>query len=716
MQDQTRANGEGDHEMPKVTGNLEVKLPDDYQDDLKVLQLPVLAPGQGSGAGGDGPENGGGYARQGLQKSVMEIPDSDAISLPSSPENGVRANEGVGSGEMTVEAGGGNDGISEDWEAVGRVEDEGRVGAMGASGVEAVAFTYPSLGSAEVHLSGQLRQDAGSKEGDWKVGAPPPTEEAVGLQASPVYGSDILPRSRDASTHQTPLLQNYTNAEEALIAEEATAKERAQIPTSAQLRLCARCEEGDSEHCSTSTIEEATNLESTLVGDLDVLATGDFLPTGQIPCLQRALLADEALFSQEASTTKEVPSQKQAPTFEKVAPIEIPPSDDEEDATNEDTEPLASTFEFHTTHRFSSEDPDTFMNVQPATSERNVPVSAMSLTYDVEIAETIFPEAMEVELTNAPLPNTNAAGTTEVVISPAELLEPSVTAEPLSSETMNLEIIGAALTPVERGYSDLVGLPPSSVNLHDYGITSPGLPSETIVYKLSDAPLDEGASEPVEAPALSSNTGHLSTIATMFEASADPSKTESIDDHFSDDKLPGITASLNTFNKQLPGSSSLPTQTQSALASPFQQKQDNSQANLGLTSSPKPKEGSVVPTKPTITPSTSSTVPIASHNKEGGSDSASRTLGIPNSSSIALNRSRSKEERRGKPPKMTDAAKASHAAPDGLSNKDVLFDELKAMKIVCLVSTSIPPLTDLLSPVLLLTYYEGFHSSPQRIP
>lgn len=683
-QERPAAEAINDSNFSPVTEDSEIRLPDGERDGRESLELPILPP-----EGDDGPDS-----VRAPRELPSEIPDTDAPSPWTSPVKEVRGQE-VGRGvdlaakEVDIGGEGGSgqeapavvEGERNDMMMDGKSTREEIGGAAATARVGEAALKEPTLAS-EGSASAELRPDAGSKDGDLDAGVSSASREAGDSCESPTYfGSNIVSYADEPiSNQQKALLLSHLFAVEV---PEAPAADEAQESTSVEAQLAAANEEVGSEDRSDLPTDKASHPESPQLDEVDMLIVEDSLPTKKTSFLQKALQADEALSVQEASTSQQILPPEIVPSRKALARTEIPPSDDDEDAMDEETDPSANIFEFHTTHGSASEDLDTFfMNVE-ATKQSDESIPAPTSTADTEAhigGEASSWMARDAEVVDAPL-STDAAETTTAPISLSELLQPSVTVKAPLSES--LEVDAPAATLVEWNFSSLIELPTSSVNLQDPNTTLAVVSSGEMDVEFPDAPFSTKESEePTGVPMSSKDPPGVGATAASSAPATDLPKSEHTSTQPGKEGPPEIAASWYTLNEQAPQESPLAEENQLSVASSLQPNDDDPHASEVSSSPPKPKESSVAPWKPTTTPKASFAAPKGLV-KEEASVAASKNSGKGKTSSTATNQSQSQTKGRSTPRK-TDTGKDSAAAPDESPKKDVLFEELKAMKIVCL--------------------------------
>jgi hypothetical protein len=760
----------GDHEYPELSTDLATNPPDGQGDDLTGLELPVLEPVADEDEE-DGSIDGGDYSKGEVVKkgALGEIPDSDAVSPPSSMQSGL---EDGTVGEMNAKE------IVEEG-VMGDVVKEG-------AGVESV-----TTAKAEEHreieegvkngaeLTEMKRRGDTAAMADVEEGTPmeptflkPASSESISFSLEtathaerPVLEEELYqldnrlvpPTPAASGAHQSSLYNQDKIFEDAFACTDATKDDSAQSskPTVPQSEA-----DSNSEDSRISVTEGDQHLLSPSPEVLDPLTAENVMLMEGALFLRKALLVDEALATKEAASVEDVQSVKNIP------PREIPPSDDE-DGMDGDTDPLPNVFEFHTAHGSSSENTDTlFMNVQPAGAGER-PVLVVPPISDVEtrtITEAAAAETMDIALFDSPHLDADDTTTMEVAISLADLHDLEVTSLAQSSEAMDVE---KTVTPHSRRRDpERTEAPTSPVKQQKPSITTQGPSSASMDAEIHDASaLRKGDPESTEDPESPPTMQDLSAVWTLLAPSPASSAAEIITTQSRKEELPEpepepeqqlpkrgrgrhkkkgkekavepapetegevevetkpepkpevkpepgseTRASSTGANKQSPQASPLVQEPQVSIAPSTQQTDYDAQVTEIPFALSKLREDSIPSNKTvTVTPNSPFTAPPSeSKHKERGSGAPAQMAVKPCESFTAPDGSQNKTKLGTTIPlKVSSSPKASLTAADGSRDKDVLFDELKAMKIVC-----VPSSRDIFAPLVLI-FSKGFHPSSQ---
>jgi hypothetical protein len=721
--------GNGAEVDPKISssiGNLDLRLPDGEKRERESLELPILKP---DSDGTDVPENGG--AKRELPS---EIPDTDAPSPFSSQVQVVGPQEGTGGVDFAAnQAGlGGEDGGVKDTGLVagGKSKDvvmdgeawKGTDDPDATTMIQEALAKEPVLGS-DAHTATGIGVDADGKDLDYGDGIFLPSRDSGVSHEPPTYfgPKDVQNFDNLVPNQQKVLLLSHPFAVEV---PECPTAEESQDSTAVEERPMVANKEENLEDSSHSPMEDSVRLETASLDEVDMLVVEDSLPTEKTSFLQQALEAEEVQSVQETSTSpQETPST--IPPM-KVQRTEIPASDDDEDAMDEDTDPSTNIYELRATHGSASEVPDTLFMSVPGAKQREEFVLLPYSTAEAEprtIEGASTWKGVSVAVADDHPPSTDTAETITVSLAISELSQPKVHEEASVAEAMEVDVPEAP--PVGWNFSSLIEVPTSSVNLPDPTPATQNVPFGAVDAGLADAlPLAKEPEMPTEV-SMSSNDPLVGESATSSAPAADLPEAATTCAHFSPGR-PAIPASSDASDEQ---STQEPAPTEEIpvsvppclprlegdaqaikiLSSPPKLRQsdaarvmptlipnasftvpkgvlteEDTKTDEVSTSPPKPKERDVVPTKPVITPSTSFAAPemIVPSSKKSGKGKAS---------SIATNPSQSREEGLSTPPKA-GGGKGSMGPPES-PIKDVLFEELKAMKIVRLIYS--PPLSQL---------------------
>jgi hypothetical protein len=694
---EARIEGQSDLERPRLVNDLEVSPTGHDLEDGNDLKLPVLKSSLVDRAGDDGTANRDRIER-GSKELPIEIPDSDAISPFSSPQKEITAQVGMGSfgdveevvkdvedietvtqDEEVREPAAALEGGKEKVKDMMVSEEDPEEGVVSASsGTEGEAAMVPQFEVVEVPTSAELVQDVGIKGGQCNDGTPLPNEESPHLQSPPSDNQNVLQAADALSTEQALALQRSILGDEDLATEEASLatiyphEEHGRGPASA-------ITERESKESVNSPIEESVLLASPLY-DMNVVITEDVLPIAKASFLGKAIRADEALSVKGNSASKDITASKQlSPTTEDL-PKEIPPSDVEEDAMDEDTDPLANVFEFHTTHGPSSEDPDTFfMNVQ-ITKQSDQPVPLSSSTTEVETPVLEDASSWEVEgvdLIDAPSLSADAA---ETIGNTAPVQDPNITKQTLSADTMDIKT--AELSPSKDGSEPAKILSPVANLDGTSGTTQGGFSEARDVDVIGVAAQMQDDPDPIEQPASQFCMLDSNPITTVPPSCAKLSKIGLALTSSNDEEFAEILPFSKVGNEYPTHLASSPQETQ-RLARPSSQTEEDGDPVDQITSSPpRLKECSVAPVKPIVTPNAFFAAPKESQNKKRADGAPTKVTSSASLSFTTPIGSQSKAGGLSTPKKAAGASSVSPKAADGSPDKDVLFDELKAMKIV----------------------------------
>jgi hypothetical protein len=589
------------------------------------------------------------------------VPDSDAVSPFSSQVQSQHLVEGghLLGGEMN--ASGNVDGA--EGAAVAGVEAENLGFDRGCSGEEI------DVGGVKNGTSGGAPPRGRSKIRDSEDLDSLPVQEFGDVQANLVDSPGTTAQSgRPLCIPEAALLRNSSpggNGSAQLLASLEKSPETEAVPFLSFDILQISRDEGWS---SEETIEDAANHELPPSDDADISAIEEELPAEKAYFLQRALAADEALSLQEGSTSQENPLTDHDTIIKEVLRTEIPASD-EEDTTDENADPTATVYEFHTSHISASEEPDALFMVYQGIKGTDNSTSILSSTAEEEPSMTeapsLFSEAMGMEVTDGAAPTLDAAKPVTEIRATAALPES----------------IGVDLPDVrsEEGFfSSLVEFPPSSVNLQDDDSTT----AEPVRVEILDVCLSEIDSEksmdasasPIKLP-----VGSASMIPPAEHSEAKIACTESSGNEALKTVNPFITSKEPACSIK---------ETQDLTASSFQKEAGDAQVGELSSSTPKHEESGATIAKHTTASSASSAALIKTQD-EGGNATELKTLGTPKLFSTVAGKSDDQEKGQRTPKTMAHAEKSLQPTGDELPKKDILFEELKAMKIVCLHLPSI---------------------------
>ncbi|KAG0652402.1 DNA repair [Hyphodiscus hymeniophilus] len=646
-----------DFEEFKVTKDSEM------EGEEEVLELPALPANPGS----DGDEAGKGLSKGNLPS---EIPDSDVVSPWASPVKEARVQEFVGGlphrergeTEASVVVEGETRNTDTEGEVVG--DDIDGIGESTETGnVEASALTNMLL-VPKVSASAQLRP-AGSNSGESEEAATSQIQELDDLQALPVDGLEILPKLRDHFTDEAQPVQDSVLTEEHPAANWTNELiSRDEQPPRATRALCF-------EDNASSSVQAATDIESPPSNEVEMLVVHDSLPIPKASFLQKALQEDEASGLQGTPTPAEVSPENNVPTTKTIQRSKIPASDDEENAMDEDTDPSPGTVEFHKTSRSASGDPNTLsMDVQ--TTEEKEDESAPALPLIVEPIMHIFNDTdrstgVDFEMENSS-PIIDTAENTAAPSSVSELPQHRTSAVAPLSQIMDLDWKEAS--PVDAGFSSLIKFPPLSVNVPD--LVNTKVHPIAVGTDLPSAPLStKEEEEPMEVPAPSA---HPPSARREVSSSTPSTQRPQIDVASSQIDQHGLLELAILQTELLPQSPPAEaTQAHASLWSSVPTDVNDAKPSDIASSPPRLNESMAAPMKPKIAPSISFAAPNESVK-------ASQSIGKRKAASTAPNQIQAQAKTYTTPKKMADTV-TSQLSPDKSPSKDVLYEELKAMKI-----------------------------------
>ena len=668
-QEELRKNAKADAEMPVYVDGFEDRLQYAGEGAENDLQLPV--PLQNSEVNEDQDEK-----TELKNTTLIEIPDSDAPSPFTSPvkdsEVQILVDHGSEAFAAAVMKAEKEDNVMAN-ETAGTVGDDeatmtGMVELAKEGNAGAVPTKSPPMSGllAGAESGADARSEVANEDGSASL----PIQKSVELQALMDGVSNILPHARDCITHQPLSMQKSTLAEQHVPAEKAQQAIRVLVPSAV-----VRTEEGSKDSLD-FLIHRAAKPVSSFSDEIDLLFSDGLLPTENAPLPPRAGPEREALLLQEASNLpvaaiNEVLSTKRTPR------MEISASEDEDNTMSVDIDPFPGITEVSPSLESASKGSGTFFMHAESTKRLEPSVPGRSSTtrpesHTVEDAKPL--SIMDRKLTSKSNTSTDPATTCQVAISSPELPQPEMTTKGSVVDSTDLD--REQQSPLEGESSSWNEDPTSSVDLPNPSPLNLGIPLAAMDVELGHAPLsDTGIQQISCGPILGAKAGTFTTSTQPQETD----KTQLREMHAE------VAASSQPLEKQALQYSPRAAKTfQISSKSLLYDIEDDNQTELS-SSSLKCKQGVTVTPERKATPSTSSNDPKIFRDDGGAKVKALKTLGKRKAASNPPIESQSPPDSRIAPKRTSDIPKASQAAADLSSNKSIVFAELKAMKIVCLV-------------------------------
>ena len=655
--------------------DLSLKVSTSEKGDEQGCELPALQPSAEHVEGKAGKEE--------VERNLpSEIPDSDAPSPFSSPVKKVREQGTFGGGNVTGQ-GGDREGkevtiVVERREAdVVRVKQSVEDNNDGAYG-----RTWAEEGAVRADESGctGLGTDAESKDDHLHDGVSFPVKKSADVQAIVVDGQGTQPKSEGGSAQQSEPLQNSTPTNEDSGVKEMLPAVKIGESGAPVGETYPAIKEGDLGNGPSSPVEKAAHLELPRGDEVDTFVAADSLPQDHSSFRQNTLPEDEALPLPEASTPKDIPPVYKGASTKATPRTEIPASDDDSDSTGKDTYPTPNIIGFHSAPESASNDTDIVLIDVKTTNQQDRSIEALQSMSGLESDANGESDTPRADVDQAGVLGLSTDCPMTALLHPGRLSEASL------SEPMAFDEEGTPAVQVH--VPSLIETSTSSVGRQVLFPTNSEMPSASIDVDLPDAPPTTTETEdPSDAATSSIEIPGIDTTTTTLIPFADVHKT-GITQLIQDEPAETV-AFPKSFEEQTPQPSSLVKEiVPIPVVSSLQNIEDYAETYIA-SSPPISTERMPSPAYSKATQNISFAAPAVSHDEEEANFRPLKTTGKRKATSIATVQSRNQTKAQVNPKKIADNAKASHAISEESSSKDVLFEELKTMKIVRLLLDSI---------------------------